>query len=68
MSQLDYIVQDTQTGKKFVWGLRRVLKEINETAPDPWNNYDESDWTQGWTSWIVPLEEYKIVGFVSKTR
>ena len=68
MSQLDYIVQDTQTGKKFVWGLRRVLEEINETAPDTWNNYDETDWTQGWTSWIVPLEEYKIVGFVSKTR
>ncbi len=65
MSQLDYIVQDTQTGKKFVWGLRRVLKEINRDRSEDWTNYDETDWTEGWSHWV---DGYKIVGFVSKTR
>jgi len=60
MSQLDYIVQDTQTGKKFVWGLRRVLKEINRDRSEDWTNYNKTDWTEGWSQWV---DGYKIVGF-----
>jgi len=61
MSQLDYIVQDTQTGKKFVWGLRRVLKEINRDRSEDWTNYNKTDWTEGWSQWV---DGYKIVGFI----
>jgi len=61
MSQLDYIVQDTQTGKKFVWGLRRVLKEINRDRSENWTNYNKTDWTEGWSQWV---DGYKIVGFI----
>ena len=60
MSQLDYIVQDTQTGKKSVWGLRRVLKEINRDRSEDWTNYNKTDWTEGWSQWV---DGYKIVGF-----
>jgi len=61
MSQLDYIVQDTQTGKKSVWGLRRVLKEINRDRSEDWTNYNKTDWTEGWSQWV---DGYKIVGFI----
>ena len=61
MSQLDYIVQDTQTGKKFVWGLRRVLKEIYRDRSENWTNYNKTDWTEGWSQWV---DGYKIVGFI----
>jgi hypothetical protein len=61
MADVDYIVQDTQTGKKFVWGLRRVLKEINRDRSENWTNYNKTDWTEGWSQWV---DGYKIVGFI----
>jgi len=60
MTDMRYIVQDTQTGKKFVWDLCRVLKEINRDRSEDWTDYNETDWTEGWSQWI---DGYKIVGF-----
>ena len=65
MSEMSYIVQDTQTGKKFVWDLPRILKEINRDRSSEWSPYDATDWTEGWREFVSGLT---IVGFVSKTR
>ena len=60
MTDMHYIVQDTQTGEKFVWDLCRVLSEVNRQTG--WD-YDETDWTEGWSEWV---DGYKIVGFTPK--
>ena len=62
MADVDYIVQDTQTGKKFVWDLRRVLRKVNADR-STWQHeqeYNKTDWTEGWSQWG---DGYKIVGF-----
>ena len=67
MSEMSYIVQDTQTGEKFVWDLPRVLEEINDKRDRSaeWSPYDATDWTEGWCEFVSGLT---IVGFVNKTR
>ena len=65
MTDMHYIVQDTQTGEKFVWDLCRVLSEINRDRSADWKNYDETDWTEGWSEWV---DGYKIVGLHRNKR
>ena len=39
MSDMRYIVRDTQTGERFVWDLTQVLEEINRDRSADWTPY-----------------------------
>ena len=64
MSDMRYIVRDTQTGEKFVWDLTQVLEEINRDRSPDWTPYTKDDWNQGWDNFVDNLE---IIGFMRKS-
>lgn len=34
------------------WTLEAVIYEINRDRSEHWTDYDETDWEEGWNSWI----------------
>jgi len=45
-------VRDVETGIMYVWEMKQVLHEINRDRSDQWQDYDKTDWEEGWDSWV----------------
>ena len=45
-----------------IWTMQQVLDEINRDRSDQWEDYDETDWIEGWNEWVEG-EFYHLVGF-----
>ena len=41
------------------WGIKQVLHEINRDHSAEWQDYDLSDWEEGWNEWVDP--EYYVL-------
>ena len=64
MSDMRYMVRDTQTGEKFVWDLTQVLEEINRDRSADWTPYTMDDLNQVWDNCVDNLE---IIFFMRKS-
>lgn len=40
------------SNRVFTWSLTDVLNEINRERSDEWEDYDETDWKEGWAFWV----------------
>ena len=47
-----YNVKDINTGRVLEWTLSDILREINSDRTDEWENYNETDWREGWNEWV----------------
>lgn len=47
-----YKIRDNETNKIFTWTLAQVLEHINRDRSSEWQDYDESDWQDGWNFWV----------------
>lgn len=47
-----YKVEDINTGRVLEWTLSDILREINSDRTDEWENYNETDWREGWDEWV----------------
>jgi hypothetical protein len=47
-----YTIKDTETNKTFQWTLTEVLAEINRDRSGDWQDYDQTDWREGWNFWV----------------
>ncbi len=45
-------MKDTETNRTFQWTLTEVLAEINRDRSGDWQDYDETDWREGWNFWV----------------
>jgi len=43
-----YTVKEIQSGKLEEWTTAQILDEINRDRSNEWQNYNESDWIEGW--------------------
>jgi len=55
-------VSDSKFGTSEQWTLQRVLEYINQDRSCDWNDYDASDWVEGWAEWVEPNGIYSILG------
>jgi hypothetical protein len=46
-----YTIVCKDTGERQIWTLKQILYEINRDHSSEWQNYDESDWREGWDEW-----------------
>lgn len=37
-----------------LWTMAQVLSEINRDHNEGWEDYDKSDWREGWEEWVYP--------------
>ena len=49
---MTYTIKDTKTNKTFQWTLTEVLQEINRDRSGEWQDYDETDWREGWREFV----------------
>ena len=47
-----YKIRDNETNEIFTWTLAQVLEHINRDRSSEWQDYDESDWQEGWNFWV----------------
>jgi hypothetical protein len=47
-----YKIKDNETNEIFTWTLSQVLEHINRDRSGGWQDYDESDWQEGWEVWV----------------
>jgi hypothetical protein len=47
-----YNVKDIRTGRVLEWTLSDILREINSDRTYEWENYNETDWLEGWNEWV----------------
>jgi hypothetical protein len=47
-----YNVKDISTGRVLEWTLSDILREINSDRTYEWENYNETDWLEGWNEWV----------------
>jgi len=45
-------VKDLDTQSVEEWPLEQVLAEINRDHSSEWTDYTESDWEEGWDTWV----------------
>ena len=50
MSKL-YELKEISDGKVFYWTLEQILKEINRDRSEGWEEYNLTDWEEGWNEW-----------------
>ena len=47
-----YKIKDLSNGKIYNWTVSDILGEINRDRSGEWQDYDETDWKDGWDFWI----------------
>ena len=45
-------IKDLQTNKISNWSIEKIVNEINRDRSEGWEDYDESDWYEGWNLWV----------------
>jgi len=51
MKTKQYKVKDLNTNKVSDWKLSDILSEINRDNSESWEDYNETDWREGWYEW-----------------
>jgi len=44
-------IKEIKSGEIFEWTLKEVLEEINRDRSEEWQNYNRTDWREGWDEW-----------------
>ena len=45
-------VREVESGKVTTWSMEDVLEEINRDRSAGWEDYDHTDWREGWYEWV----------------
>jgi len=46
-----FILSEIELKYKFMWNTEELLEEINRDRSEDWEDYDSSDWEEGWFAW-----------------
>jgi len=44
-------IKEIKSSEIFEWTLKEVLEEINRDRSEEWQNYNRTDWREGWDEW-----------------
>jgi len=50
------LVRNIETGLTHTWDMDRVLEEINRDRSEEWQDYNETDWEEGWYEWVEGID------------
>ena len=45
------LVRNIETGLTHTWDIDRALEEINRDRSEEWQDYNDTDWEEGWGEW-----------------
>ncbi len=53
-------VRNIETGLTHTWDIDRVLEEINRDRSEEWQDYNETDWEEGWCEWVEGIDYERV--------
>jgi len=54
------LVRNIETGLTHTWDMDRVLEEINRDRSEEWQDYNETDWEEGWYEWVEGIDYERV--------
>jgi|TARA_A100001391_G_scaffold72215_1_gene46101 hypothetical protein len=54
------LVRNIETGLTHTWDIDRVLEEINRDRSEEWQDYNETDWEEGWCEWVEGIDYERV--------
>jgi hypothetical protein len=54
------LVRNIETGLTHTWDMHRVLEEINRDRSEEWQDYNKTDWEEGWYEWVEGIDYERV--------
>ena len=54
------LVRNIETGLTHTWDIDRALEEINRDRSEEWQDYNETDWEEGWCEWVEGIDYERV--------